>query len=711
LGIVAGLDGIGYAVALASLMFTGRLAAGLEVATGSALLCTAVVAISIGLRSREATNIGQVQDVPVALLATTFASASFSVATAFAIIAASSLAAGVLLWTTGRFRLGRIVKYFPKPVLAGFLAGTGWLLLRGGVSATVGFAPSLAELGNLSGPATRRLVAAALLALFLHVVVKRFKHAMVLLSSLITAIVAFYGWMAVTGTSMEAAIVAGHIPRGGGTAALQLPFPSMLGDVVWGDVGRAAPTILATAVLCLFAMLMNSAALESATGRDLAVDSEMRTTGLANAIVAAVGGPPGYTGLSISILADKSGVRHRGAGVVSGSVVLLGFVFANQIITHIPIFISAGFIIFLGIELLTGWLIETLRKYSITESITVVVILGFVVFSGFLQATIAGFVAASVLFTYSYARVPIVRSTSSLASIASTRERPTHEAAFLRQVGDSVEVIWLHGYLFFGSTERVVTHVRDRLDDTTRPALRALLVDVSLVPGLDAASAAAFERVCILAAQREVRVLLCGASPSVLDVLQRCGVNVVQGCEADSVVSYGAISAFDKIDPALQDVETWLLSSAPPVAKLTLRQRIAGDVDDQRFDALIALMRRSSHDAGEVILQTGKPGDEILIVESGSVAVIRRDAASAPQRLREMTAGAVVGDIGFSLGQLRSADIVSIEPTTVLRLTRAELDAMERSNPAQYALVHRIISRALAEKVITANLMTDHVNR
>ncbi len=711
LGIVAGLDGIGFAVALATLMFTGPLSAGLEVATGSALLCTAVVAVFIGLRSREATNIGQIQDVPVAILATTFAASDISVPTAFAVIAASSLATGVLLWITGRFRFGRIVRYFPQPVLAGFLAGTGWLLVHGGVSTAVGFAPSLGELSDLDAPALRRLVPAALLALLLHVMVKRFRHPMVLLTSLVASLVAFYGWMAATGTSMATAVADGHFPRSARDASLQLPFPGMLDDVDWADVGGAAPTILTTAALCLFAMLMNSAALETATGRDLDVDTELRTTGLANAVVAAVGGPPGYTGLSISVLGNKSGVRHRGAGVVSGSVVLLGFFFAGQIITHIPTFLSAGFIMFLGIELLVGWLIEAARRYSVTESITVVVILGFVVFSGFLEATIAGFVAASVLFAYSYARLPIVRSTASLASIPSTRDRPPHEIAFLRQVGDSVEVVRLHGYLFFGSTERVVTHVRERLDDASRSPLRALLIDATLVPGIDAASAAAFERVLSLGTHRGVRVLLCGANPSILAVLGRCGVTVVAGDAPPTEAPYVAITAFDRIDPALHDIEAWLLSSAPRHAEPTLRERVAGDVDDDLFDSLIALMRRTSHDAGEVILRSGEPGDELLVVERGAVAVMRRTTSGDAERLREMTAGAVVGDIGFILGQGRSADIVSIEPTTVLRLSRRELDSLEEREPALYALVHRIISRALAEKVITANLMTDQINR
>lgn len=718
LGIVAGLDGIGFAVALATLMFSGQLATGLEVATGSALLCTAILALFIGLRSREATNIGQVQDVPVAILATTLASSDISVPTAFAVIAATSLATGVLLWVTGRFRLGRIVRYFPQPVLAGFLAGSGWLLLSGGVSAAVGFTPSLTDLGDLTAPSVRRLIPAAVLAVVLHAAVKRFRHPMALLSMLVASLIAFYGWMLITGTSMAIAVADGHLPQGVGGVTLRLPFPGMLDDVGWGDVAGATPTILTTALLCLFAMLMNSAALETATGRDLDVDAELRTTGVANALVSAFGGPPGYTGLSISVIGDRSGVRSRGAGMVAGLIVLIGFVFANQIVTHIPTFLSAGFIMFLGIELLVTWLAETVRRYSVTESVTVAVILGFVVISGFLQATIAGFVAASLLFAYSYARLPIVRSTASLARISSTRERPRHETEFLREVGDAVEVTRLHGFLFFGSTERIVTHVRARLDDQTLPPLRALLVDATLVPGIDAASAAAFGRVRALGTQRGVRVILCGANPSVVDVLRRCGVAVVPGEISDDGDRDGsddsphdAITLFATIDLALQGIESWLLRSAPPHAEPTFRERVAGDVDDELFDALVARMRRTTHDADDMILRSGEPSDELLVVVRGAVAVIRRTTTGDSTRLREMGAGAVIGDIGFVLAQGRSADIVAIEPTTVLRLSRSELDDLEVADPAVYALVHRIISRALAEKVITANLMTDQINR
>ncbi len=40
---------------------------------------------------------------------------------------------GVVFALLGRFRLGNLVRFVPYPVVGGFLAGTGWLLFKGGI--------------------------------------------------------------------------------------------------------------------------------------------------------------------------------------------------------------------------------------------------------------------------------------------------------------------------------------------------------------------------------------------------------------------------------------------------------------------------------------------------------------------------------------------------------------------------------------------------
>ena len=45
-----------------------------------------------------------------------------------------TLATGVTFALLGVFRLGNLVRFVPYPVVGGFLAGTGWLLFKGGIS-------------------------------------------------------------------------------------------------------------------------------------------------------------------------------------------------------------------------------------------------------------------------------------------------------------------------------------------------------------------------------------------------------------------------------------------------------------------------------------------------------------------------------------------------------------------------------------------------
>ncbi len=45
---------------------------------------------------------------------------------------------GVVLWGLGRFRLGALVRFVPFPVIGGFLAASGWLLVTGGVEVITG---------------------------------------------------------------------------------------------------------------------------------------------------------------------------------------------------------------------------------------------------------------------------------------------------------------------------------------------------------------------------------------------------------------------------------------------------------------------------------------------------------------------------------------------------------------------------------------------
>src|SRR5205085_4127326 len=58
---------------------------------------------------------------------------------------------GVAFLVIGAFRLGNLIRLVPYPVVGGFLAGTGWLLVKGGIQVATNIAPTVQSFRFLTG--------------------------------------------------------------------------------------------------------------------------------------------------------------------------------------------------------------------------------------------------------------------------------------------------------------------------------------------------------------------------------------------------------------------------------------------------------------------------------------------------------------------------------------------------------------------------------
>ena len=65
------------------------------------------------------------------------ASTSAGLSTMLAVMALSSLAVAAFFWFIGHFRLTRLLELMPYPVICGFMAGIGWLLLEAGIGVVI----------------------------------------------------------------------------------------------------------------------------------------------------------------------------------------------------------------------------------------------------------------------------------------------------------------------------------------------------------------------------------------------------------------------------------------------------------------------------------------------------------------------------------------------------------------------------------------------
>ncbi len=146
----------------------------------------------------------------------------------------------------------------------------------------------------------------------------RWKNAFVLPSLLFAAILTVHGWLFLSGIPVAEAAREGWLlsplPSNLFSHTLQsLQFGQIIPSLDFRDMGNAAALLLITAIV----ILLNSASVEIATGREMNLDRELKMTGLSNVAAAPFGGMPGCIALSRTLMNWQAGADSRLSGFVS----------------------------------------------------------------------------------------------------------------------------------------------------------------------------------------------------------------------------------------------------------------------------------------------------------------------------------------------------------------------------------------------------------
>ncbi|HJQ75058.1 MAG TPA: cyclic nucleotide-binding domain-containing protein [Gaiellaceae bacterium] len=99
-------------------------------------------------------------------------------------------------------------------------------------------------------------------------------------------------------------------------------------------------------------------------------------------------------------------------------------------------------------------------------------------------------------------------------------------------------------------------------------------------------------------------------------------------------------------------------------------------MDEDDLDKLKAVGSELSFEAGQMLIERGKPGTGLYVVLEGHVVV------EAPEGTRELGPGAVVGERALlSADGTRSARVRALTRGVVLAVERAEIDRLCAEDP------------------------------
>ena len=503
-GVIIGAVEAVLAIAFAAFVFGGLLVSRLADGIGLYLVAAALTLGILAWRAGRRGVVGSVQDAAAAVLAvvaTNTANKAADIAKVaqatglkdyekpdvfLTVIAATlvvTILCGVVFLALGTFRLGNLVRFVPYPVVGGFLAGTGWLLFKGGIYVASGIEVHLRTIGLMLHPeALKHSLTAIVFGLVLLFAVRLVKKSLVIPIVLGVGVVVFAIGMVVTGSSIGVAKDGGWLLGPFESARLWQPWTfRALGGADWSAVLGQAAAIATAVLVAAIAILFNISGSEVVLNRDLNTNRELRDAGFLNVISGALGGIPGYHALSLTALAERMSVDARAAGLVATLVPLAAVVFGAESIELIPRMIVGGVLVFLGLAFIVEWVWDKRRTLPKLEYLVVLVILTGIIAKGFLPGVVIGLVLAVVLFAINYGRTELVHEVEFGPTYHSNVDRPPAERDALRALGPRVQILRVSGYVFFGMVSGLLERIRKRVEGGS---LRYLLVDLRRVTGM-----------------------------------------------------------------------------------------------------------------------------------------------------------------------------------------------------------------------------------
>ena len=531
----------------------------------------------------------------------------------------------------------------------------------------------------------KRWVPALAFGVILLLAVRRVKKPLVIPIVLGIGIVLFAIGMLVTGSSIDAAKQGRWLLGPFETARLWQPWTlRALTGADWSAVPSQWAGILTAVFVATLAILFNISGTEVVLHRDLDTNRELRDAGVLNVVSGALGGIPAYHALSLSALAERMNVNARAAGLFAALVPLAAVVFGAAFLELIPRMIVGGVLVFLGLAFIVEWVWDMRRTLPPFEYAIVLVILATIIGQGFLPGVVVGLVLAGVLFAVNYGRIELVREVAFGETYHSNVDRPPSERAALEAMGDRVQILRVHGFLFFGTSNGLLERIRTRMEATP---LRFLVIDLRRVTGVDSSAVVSFVKVVHLAEAFGFELVLTGVSDQVRKQLERGGV----------VESEGIVRFEPDLDRGLQRCEEGLLEGA--VAEPLVVVDGSSDGLAGMPPGLRTYLERRELPEGTVLIRQDEQPDDVFVLESGRLSVETVTPEGTRMRLRTLRPGVVVGEMAMYTGVPRSADVVAETPSVVLRLSRESIERVEAADPALAAALHRWLATTLSERL------------
>jgi SulP family sulfate permease len=612
-------------------------------------------------------------------------------------LALATVATGIVLCVFGMTRMGRAIRYVPYPVVGGFLGATGCLILLGAVRVITGQRLQFATLGQFEDFLTlSKLAAACVMALILYLTWHRSRSSLGLPAILVGGVIAGHILFWLTGISLTEAQAAGWTFQSPPSADFMLPWSvDGIDKYPWHTLPELSGNLIAVIFVTASCTLFNTTGIEVAVQREANLERELNVTGIANMLSGALGGYTGCISISRTVLNFNSGGSSPLSGFTVAAMSLLMLLFAPTLLGYMPKFVLGGLLIYLAADQLHKWIVQSRRRLSFIEYLSLLAIIVIIVQWGFIAGILIGVVIGCATFALSASRIDSIKYSFDGSEYRSSLDRSREDQAVLSVHGGKIQGLNLQSYLFFGSANRLYQHVKALLE--RHPECRFLVFDFKLVTGIDSSAAYSFAQIKRTAQDRGIKLVLVHLPAAAEKALRSsefisADVSIVpeldhalEWCENEIIVLH---QGRDQEEASLRDWFTQILGTEEDAAELIHR------------------CERLEVAAGEIIVSAGAPADSMHFILDGRVGImIPAGEGGGTTRVRSLGRCTTIGEMGLVSHAPRSATIQAEVASILYVLSAQQFEALKLENPMLGQKLLTYFVSVIAERLTFANRM------
>lgn len=426
------------------------------------------------------------------------------------IILMTFLLGGLFQIVFGLLNIAGYVKYFPYPVVSGFMSGVGLIIVIlqlfpfAGLSSAKSTVAVIQDLPRLFSEANIQALLLGGLTVLVYYLFPKITKAIpsALVALIVATLVAYFGGMDVP--------VIGNIPSG--LPSIQIGTNINFESGAWSLIIEYA---LVLAVLGSIDSLLTSVIADNMTKTKHNSNRELIGQGIGNMLAAVIGGIPGAGATKGTVVNINSGGRTRLSGVLHGVFLLTVLLGLGSLAAHIPLCVLAGLLIPIGFKIIDFKGLKHLLTVPKADAAVLVIVLLITTFGSLIQAVGIGVALASLLFMKKAA--DLSEKGMDVGSISDfDGEKPWQdELDFYEEYKDKVIIKHLYGPLFFGFT----AHFKDQVTSINNE-IRTVIFRMDRVPYIDQSGLYALEDIILELRQRNIEVLFTGLMEQPKDMLE-----------------------------------------------------------------------------------------------------------------------------------------------------------------------------------------------